>query len=98
MSFDVEVWHDTTMWNEGFEYAREPHALVVVPDAQTAADVAAWVDVTYALSTRAWADIDKAFTARTHPSTPAGDGLFKVLTADEAKTYLTERIAEWRGL
>ena len=98
MSFDVEVWHDTTMWNEGFEHAREPYALVVVPNAQTAADVAAWVDVTYALSTRAWADSDKAFTARTHPSAPASDGLFKVLPADEAKAYLAERIVEWRGL
>jgi hypothetical protein len=40
--------HDTTMWNEGFEYAREPVARVTV-DAVTADMLADWIDRTHAL-------------------------------------------------
>ena len=48
----VELWHDTTMWNEGFEYARDPIATVVVATEAEATALAAWVDQEHGLSKR----------------------------------------------
>lgn len=95
MNWDVVVRHDTTMWNEGFEHAREPYAVITVSSQTDADALAAWVNTTYGLRQLPWDDIDKAFTAKTHPSS---DQLREPMSFTEAKSVVAARISEWLGL
>lgn len=96
--WDVEVWHDTTMWNEGFEQAREPYAIVNVSTDLDAVSVAAWVDTTFALSTLPWADMDKAFTAKVTRILHQHPGVHAATSVADAQQFISARVAEWRGL
>lgn len=97
-SWDVEIWHDTTMWNEGFEHARQPFVTLVAPTEEVAAAVSSWVDTSYSLQTRTWEDIDKAFTTRTHPTGPRDSDAHPVVNLTHAQTVVPALLAQWRGI
>lgn len=88
----LSLVHDTTMWNEGFEYAREPLATVVVDEA-SAEVLSAWVATRHALTNdrHTW---DRAFRCTVDPSDPH----LPVLGEQEARAQLTAAIAGWGGL
>lgn len=97
MSWDVEIWHDTTMWNEGFDMAREPYVTVRVPD-EKGADVvvqaiAHWNKSFTGQQDPGW---DRRFEARPNPSNPKRQ--IQTLPTVQAVGYVQGAIAMWEGI
>lgn len=95
--WDVEVWHDTTMWNEGFENAREPYTVVRVADEKTANLVSAAVDQhNRTVGTPADPGWDRKFEARSNPSNPNRN--LPLMSASQAAGFIQGAISKWEGI
>lgn len=88
----LELWHDTTMWNEGFERAREAVATVVVAPG-VGERLRAWIKAGHSLSVPSVRD-DRAFRCRTAPA----DARLPLLTEESARATLQQAIDAWEGL
>lgn len=97
-SWDIEVCHDTTMWNEGFEHAAEPFTVLVAPTEQVAKDVSAWLDSTYALENATRENWDKVFITRIHPTGGSTGVKHPVVNLAHAQAVVPNLLAQWRGL
>lgn len=97
-SWDIEVWHDTTMWNEGFEHAAEPFTVLVAPTEQVAKDVSAWIDSTYSLENAPLESWDKVFTTRIHPTGGPAGFTHPVVNLAHAQAVVPHLLSLWRGL
>lgn len=84
----LEVWLDTSDWNEGFEKAREPWTTVVVADAAEADIVTRWM-ATYSVNP---GDGNQRFLPRRHigSETP--------VPARLAIAYLSGSFSTWGGI
>lgn len=91
MNSAVVVRHDTTMWNEGFESAREPLVTVVVGHA---AQVTSLIDIVSAHNAKMERSLtwDRLFDVASHPSNEPA------LSYDDARRRLEAAIRGWEGI
>lgn len=99
MSYDVEIWHDTTMWNEGFEKAREPYVIVRVHTEQDADLVEQWVAFwnksVEKLGSEGWG---RLFTAQRHLVDPNHPGSRTPMPVQQAVGFAQGAISKWEGI
>ncbi|MGV8846494.1 MAG: hypothetical protein ACOH1Y_09235 [Propionicimonas sp.] len=89
---EVELWHDTTMWNEGFEKAREPLTTAVLAGPAEAHRLELWVQTAHGLMAGAYNDY--AFQTRLHPAGPGATAV----TVVQAQAAFTAAIDGWDGI
>lgn len=89
--YAIEVWHDTTMWNEGFEQAAEPYVIVKVSSDSDAHALGQWMEETHSLDAR---NDYYGFTIRRGWADPA----LPTLSLPHAKQTINDAIANWGGI
>ena len=97
MSWDVEIWHDTSMWNEGFDQAHEPYVVIRVPNEKEAKIVERWLDTVYNKSLAGKGLYDRWFKARLNPSNPNRTPL-TVSSGVYAVSLVSAAISQWEGI
>lgn len=90
---EIELWHDTTMWNEGFDNARDAIVIVAVSTDADRDDLVAWVDVNWG-SGSIGRDWGRMFVTRAHAAYPEATAL----TLDAAKQVFQTVIDAWGGI
>lgn len=93
----VELWHNTGMWNEGFENAREAVSTVSVSTDADRDDLVQWVVANFAEAWRngvAVRSVDQLFETHVHAAYPEAP----CLTLDGAKQVFQTVVDAWKGI
>lgn len=98
----IEVNHDTTMWNEGFEHADEPWAVFYTNNEVLAHNLRVIISEQW----NDGADMDKMFEVRKYKTekpelsgTSASDGQLGFFSdQDMALSALSARLVMWEGI